>query len=59
MPALAAAEAIFTAEALSTLQEAEHCRVGAVPVEPLWAEKLAPVLFKVSEFAGSVAPLGT
>jgi hypothetical protein len=59
IPALAAAEAIFTAVALSTLQAVEHCSVGAVPVVPLCAAKLAPVLFRVSELAASVAPLVT
>jgi hypothetical protein len=59
MPELRAAEVTLTAEALSTLQAEAHCSVGAVPVEPFWAEKLAPVLLSVNEFAASVAPLGT
>jgi hypothetical protein len=54
-----AAEATFTAEALSTSHELEHWSVGAVPVEPFCAVKLAPVLLSVSELAASVAPLGT
>ena len=56
IPAAAAAEAIFTAVALSTLQAAAHWSVGAVPVVPLCAARLAPVLFSVSELAASVAP---
>ena len=59
IPALTAAEAIFTALALSTLQAAEHWSVGAVPVVPLCAAKLAPVLFRVSEFAARVEPPAT
>jgi hypothetical protein len=50
----AAAEAIFTAEALSTLHALAHCSVGAVPVVPFWPEKLAPVLARVNELAASV-----
>jgi hypothetical protein len=56
---LTAAEATFTALALSTLHALAHWSVGAVPVVPLCPEKLAPVLARVSESAASVAPLGT
>ncbi|HEV7177382.1 MAG TPA: hypothetical protein VGN29_17925 [Solirubrobacteraceae bacterium] len=52
----AAAEAIFTADALSTLHALAHCSVGAVPVVPFWPEKLAPVLDRVNELAASVWP---
>jgi hypothetical protein len=54
IPVPAAADAIFTAEALSTLHALAHCNVGAVPVVPFWPVKLAPVLDRVSEFAASV-----
>jgi hypothetical protein len=59
MPALAAAETIFTALALSMLQAVLHWSVGAVPVVPFWPVKLAPVLLSVSEFAASVSPPAT
>jgi hypothetical protein len=59
MPASRAAEATLTTLALSTLHAEEHWSVGAVPVEPFWAAKLAPTLPRVSEFAGSVAPAVT
>src|SRR5437763_4392514 len=59
MPAPEAAETVFTAEAESTLQPDPHWCVGAVPVVPLSALKLAPVLLSVREFAASVAPLET
>src|SRR2546423_14812704 len=56
MPALAAADAIFTAAAESTLHAELHWWVGAVPVVPFSAVKPAPVLLSVTELAASVAP---
>jgi hypothetical protein len=49
----AARETTFTALALSTAHPLEHWRVGAVPDPPV---RLAPVVFSVSEPAGSVKP---
>jgi hypothetical protein len=61
MPADVAAETIFTGEAgaASTKQAEPHWCVGAVPVVPFWALKLAPVLFRVIEFAAKVEPPAT
>ena len=46
----------FTGLAESTKQPELQEWVGAVPVVPFWAEKLALVLLSVSELAASVAP---
>jgi len=60
MPAPDAAETVLTALAESTLHAVGlHWCVGAVPVVPPTALKLAPELLRVREFAGSVAPLDT
>src|ERR671939_624397 len=61
MPAPLAAETTFTGEAgaASTKQPELHWCVGAVPVVPFWALKLALVLLSVIEFAARVAPLVT